>query len=230
MRLRVILVCTIVYVFLAGCSNEAAENKKLNQYATKELTSTFEDVNNKVTTANEDIYIKNINNFLQKKESKEDLLESLVEYKEDIKKQQEVLKRMQVSQDLSKEHKKEIQTLYKDYRNILNENITAVEQIESKVNKGKTVTNSDYLITKKRISQSVVTSNVKLIDFMEVNNLTTVKRNVNLKEDNSNNHMDHENMDHENMDHENMDHENMDHENMDHENMDHENGTDSKDK
>ncbi|MEH7360487.1 hypothetical protein, partial [Priestia megaterium] len=130
--------------------------------------------------------------------SKEDLLKSLGEYKEDIKKQQEVLKRMQISQDLSKDHKKEIQTLYKDYRNILNENITAVEQIESKVNKGKTVTNSDYLITKKRISQSVVTSNVKLIDFMEVNNLTTVKRNVNLKQDNSNNHMNHENMNHEN--------------------------------
>ncbi|RAS76664.1 hypothetical protein [Priestia endophytica] len=196
MRLRVILVCTLVYVFLTGCSNAAAENKKLEQYVTEELNPSFTDINEAVTKANNEIYIKNMDNFLQKKESKDEVLINLNKYKEYISKQQEDLKKIKISEDLKKEHKKGIKFLYKDYSNLLNENIKSIEKIESKINKGETVTNSDYLITNKEIFQPIVTSNAKLINFMESNDLTTVKRDLNLTGDSEMKHMDHDHMDH----------------------------------
>ncbi|MED3729536.1 hypothetical protein [Priestia filamentosa] len=195
MKLKVLLVCIFVYSFLAGCSNTTAENKELNQYVAKELTPVFKAINESVMEANEEIYTRNMDVFLQKKKSKEEILSSLGQYKEDIKNQQKVLKQVEINKDLSEKHKKEIKTLYKNYSNLLNENIKAAEKIESKINNNEDITNSDYLITSKDMAQPIVASNANLINFLENNNLTTVKRELNIAGNNE--HMDHEHMDHE---------------------------------
>jgi hypothetical protein len=170
------LVCVLMFLLLlTGCSTE---EKRLEEYADKHLSSNFSTINTKIIKANKENFRENLDSFLQKKKDEKQILSDLEEYKGKIKYQQKALAQIKVNGDLNAKHKKEIKQLYSNYSNLLNGNIEQTEQMEDKIKLGKTITNSDYLIALKKLSRPIVVSNANLITFLENNDLTKVKREI----------------------------------------------------